>query len=89
MLVSLLLVSSMFDLTYSVPLYCKHKKNLIENLTRFVNNNLPFLFCNRQIFEELKSKTPDRLVDDENEPLYYQLRDMFNELTENMYSEGN
>jgi len=43
---------------------------------------------NRKKFEELKSKTPDERVDDENEPLYYQIRNMFNDLTEKKYSEA-
>lgn len=43
---------------------------------------------NRRKFEELKSKTPDTRVDDENEPIYYQIRDMFNDLTEKKYSDA-
>jgi DNA adenine methylase len=43
---------------------------------------------NRRNFEELKSKMPDKRVDDENEMLYYQIRDMFNELTEKKYSDA-
>lgn len=43
---------------------------------------------NRKKFEELKSKTPDERVDDENEPIYYQIRDMFNDLTEKKYSDA-
>ena len=43
---------------------------------------------NRKKFEELKIKTPDERVNDENEPLYYQIRDMFNDLTEKKYSEA-
>ncbi|MDD3526535.1 MAG: Dam family site-specific DNA-(adenine-N6)-methyltransferase [Bacteroidales bacterium] len=43
---------------------------------------------NRKRFEELKAKTPDKRVDDENEPLYYQIRDMFNDLTEKKYSDA-
>jgi DNA adenine methylase len=43
---------------------------------------------NRKKFEELKSRTPNERVDDENEPLYYQIRDMFNDLTEKRYSEA-
>ena len=42
----------------------------------------------RKKFEELKSKTPDKRVDDENEPLYYQIRDMFNDLTDKKYSDA-
>lgn len=43
---------------------------------------------NRKNFEELKGKTPDERVEDENEPLYYQIRDMFNDLTEKKYSDA-
>lgn len=43
---------------------------------------------NRKKFEELKSKTPDERVVDENESLYYQIRDMFNELTTKKYSDA-
>jgi DNA adenine methylase len=43
---------------------------------------------NRKKFEELKSITPNERVDDENEPLYYQIRNMFNDLTEKKYSEA-
>jgi DNA adenine methylase len=43
---------------------------------------------NRRKFEELKSKTPDERVEDENEQLYYQIRNMFNDLTEKKYSEA-
>jgi DNA adenine methylase len=43
---------------------------------------------NRRNFEELKSKTPDKRVDDNNESLYYQIRDMFNELIEKKYSDA-
>ncbi len=43
---------------------------------------------NRRKFEELKSKTPDQRVNDENEPLYYEIREMFNDLTEKKYSEA-
>lgn len=43
---------------------------------------------NRKKFEELKSKTPDERVDDENEHLYYQIRNMFNDLSEKKYSEA-
>ncbi len=42
---------------------------------------------NRKKFEELKRKTPDKRVEDDNELLYYQLRDMFNGLIEKRYSD--
>lgn len=43
---------------------------------------------NRKRLEERKRKNLDKRVEDENEPLYYQVRDMFNELTEKKYSDA-
>lgn len=43
---------------------------------------------NRQKFEELKAKTPNERVADNNETLYYQIRDMFNDLAEKKYSDA-
>ena len=42
---------------------------------------------NRAKFERLKSKTPELRVGDNNELLYYQIRDMFNDLAEKRYSD--
>ena len=44
--------------------------------------------ANRKKFEALKSKTPNLRVDDDNETLYYQVRDMFNDLTEKKHSDA-
>ncbi|MBN2894147.1 MAG: Dam family site-specific DNA-(adenine-N6)-methyltransferase [Bacteroidales bacterium] len=43
---------------------------------------------NRKQFEELKAKTPNERVKDDNETLYYQIRDMFNDLTEKKYTDA-
>lgn len=43
---------------------------------------------NRKKFIELKKKTPELRVKDNNEALYYELRDMFNDLTEKKYSDA-
>jgi len=43
---------------------------------------------NRQQFGELKRRTPDKRVEDKNEELYYQIRDMFNELSDKKYSDA-
>jgi len=43
---------------------------------------------NRQKFEELKAITPNERVADDNETLYYQIRDMFNDLAEKKYSDA-
>lgn len=41
---------------------------------------------NRKEFEQLKAEAPTERVKDNNEVLYYQIRDMFNGLTEKTYS---
>lgn len=43
---------------------------------------------NRGKFEELKSKSPDLRVEDQNEFLYYEIRAMFNDLTPKKYSDA-
>lgn len=43
---------------------------------------------NRTRFEELKRRTPHVKVPDKNEEMYYQLRDMFNDLTPKEYSDA-
>lgn len=44
--------------------------------------------ANRRKFEELKNKTPELRVDDDNDTLYYEIRDMFNDLAEKKYSDA-
>jgi DNA adenine methylase len=43
---------------------------------------------NRKLFQELKNKTPGKRVVDNNEALYYQIRDMFNGVVEKKYSDA-
>lgn len=43
---------------------------------------------NRKEFEQLKAQTPQERVDDKNETLYYQIRDMFNGLVAKKYSDA-
>lgn len=43
---------------------------------------------NRKNFENLKKATPDLRVNDDNEALYYEIRDMFNELSPKKYSDS-
>lgn len=47
-----------------------------------------YYLTNRKIFEELKSKTPELRVQDDNEEFYYQIRNMFNDLIEKKYSDA-
>jgi len=56
----------------------KQELNEIENLYT----------SNRKKFETLKSKTPDLRVEDRNEGLYYEMRDMFNGLSKKKYSDA-
>lgn len=43
---------------------------------------------NRKQFDALKLQTPNERVEDKNEKLYYQIRDMFNDLCEKKYSDA-
>lgn len=43
---------------------------------------------NRKKFDDLKCKTPEERVEDKNESLYYNMRDMFNNLVEKKYSDA-
>jgi len=44
--------------------------------------------ANRKQFNALKKQTPNERVEDKNEDLYYQIRDMFNDLSEKKYSDA-
>lgn len=44
--------------------------------------------ANRRKFDALKQQTPNQRVEDQNEALYYQIRDMFNEITDKRYSDA-
>lgn len=44
--------------------------------------------ANRAAFEELKAKHPNERVNDDNEALYYEIRDMYNGLAARRYSDG-
>jgi DNA adenine methylase len=59
-------------------------KNLQEELAKIGKLYAAY----RREFERLKSKTPDLRVRDRNEELFYQIRDMFNDLTEKKYSDA-
>ncbi len=63
-------------------------KNEFETLKKELTEVEKIYTRNRKKFEELKSKTPSKRVEDENEPLYYRIRDMFNELSTKRYSDA-
>lgn len=63
-------------------------KNDYDKLRLELNEIEKLYSINRRNFEELKSKTPELRVDDDNDTLYYQIRDMFNDLSEKKYSDA-
>ncbi len=63
-------------------------KNDFENLQRELSEIGEIYKVNRKQFEELKKLTPEKRVMDNNETLYYQIREMFNDISEKKYSEA-
>ncbi|MFY7938831.1 MAG: DNA adenine methylase [Flavobacterium sp.] len=63
-------------------------KNDYNNLRIELDEIEKLYSINRRNFEELKRKTPELRVDDDNDTLYYQIRDMFNDLSEKKYSDA-
>lgn len=61
-------------------------KNDFDNLNKELEEIGKLYRINRKKFEELKQKTPEQRVKDDNETLYYQIRDMFNDLIDKKYS---
>lgn len=63
-------------------------KNDFDNLKKELEDIGKTYKINRKRFEDLKQKTPEKRVKDDNETLYYQIRDMFNGLTDKKYSDA-
>jgi DNA adenine methylase len=63
-------------------------KSNFETLQKELYGIEKVYFKNRKKFEMLKSKNPDLRVEDDNEILYYQIRDMFNDITKKEYSDA-
>jgi len=63
-------------------------KNDYYSLRKELNEVEKIYETNRRQFDALKQQTPDERVEDKNEEFYYQLRDMFNDLTEKKYSDA-
>lgn len=63
-------------------------KNDFEKLKNELTEIEKVYTVNRKKFEEKKSINPEKRVEDENEPLYYVLRDMFNDLVEKKFSDA-
>lgn len=76
------------DINSKLMAFYSGVKSNFESLKKELSEIEKLYALNRKKFEELKSKTPTLRVDDDNETLYYQLRDMFNDLAEKKYSEA-
>lgn len=63
-------------------------KSDFKNLQKELLEIEKLYHLNRKNFELLKSKTPTERVADDNELLYYQMRDMFNDLADKRYSDA-
>ncbi|MDP3915329.1 MAG: Dam family site-specific DNA-(adenine-N6)-methyltransferase [Bacteroidota bacterium] len=63
-------------------------KSNFELLQKELSEIENLYLINRRKFEELKSMTPELRVEDDNEALYYQIRDMFNDLADKKYSDA-
>jgi DNA adenine methylase len=76
------------DINSRLMAFYKGVKSDFEILSKELQEIEKTYLINRRKFEELKAETPDLRVDDENETLYYQIRDMFNDLTKKKYSDA-
>ena len=76
------------DINSKLMAFYKGVKSDFELLSKELQEIERTYIINRKKFEELKAKTPQLRVDDENEALYYQIRNMFNDLTEKKYSDA-
>lgn len=73
--------SKLMDFYNSVKSDFNSLKNELSEIEKIYNTN-------RKKFEHLKAKTPTERVDDDNETLYYKIRDMFNDSAEKKYSDA-
>lgn len=76
------------DINSKLMAFYKGVKSNFVTLQKELSEVAKLYVANRKKFEELKSKTPDLRVDDKNEEMYYQIRDMFNDLTDKKYSDA-
>jgi DNA adenine methylase len=63
-------------------------KNDYSNLRKELDEIEKIYEVNRKHFDTLKQQMPNKRVEDKNEELYYQLRDMFNDISKKKYSDA-
>lgn len=76
------------DINAKLMAFYKGVKLDFETLQKELSEIENIYRINRKKFEELKAKTPTERVEDDNEALYYQIRDMFNDLADKKYSDA-
>jgi len=76
------------DINSKLMAFYSGVKNNYSNLHRELAEIEKIYEINRRQFDVLKRQTPDERIEDKNEELYYQLRDMFNDLNEKKYSDA-
>lgn len=76
------------DINSKLIAFYRGVKNDFENLNKELDEIGKIYKINRKKFEELKQKTPEQRVKDNNETLYYEIRDMFNDLVDKKYSDA-
>lgn len=76
------------DINSKLIAFYQGVKNDFENLNKELEEIGEIYKINRKKFEELKQKTPEQRVKDNNETLYYEIRDMFNDLVDKEYSDA-
>lgn len=76
------------DINSKLIAFYQGVKNDFENLSKELEEIGKIYKINRKKFEELKQKTPEQRVKDNNETLYYEIRDMFNDLVDKEYSDA-
>ncbi|MFW6248481.1 MAG: DNA adenine methylase [Bacteroidota bacterium] len=76
------------DINSKLIAFYQGVKNDFENLNKELDEIGKIYKINRKKFEELKQKTPEQRVKDNNETLYYEIRDMFNDLVDKKYSDA-
>jgi len=76
------------DINLKLMAFYKGVKSDFDTLQKELAEIEKIYRINRRKFEELKAQMPTERVNDNNETLYYQIRDMFNDLTDKKYSDA-
>lgn len=76
------------DINAKLMTFYRGVKSDFDTLQKELSEIQKIYQINRKRFEELKAKTPTERVEDGNEGLYYQIRDMFNDLADKKYSDA-